>query len=197
VEIKWFQALAQHASIPEVPSLSNDASHFLENLIQNLDNNEIQKIKEIEKTTQHDVKAVEYFIKEKFDILILLSGVEPQRSILETNLLEKFRDAQKKMVLVRGANSDIVVENKNIQVINFAFGAELKTLMLNADIIICRSGYSTLMDMHILKKEKLILIPTPGQPEQEYLADYWKEKFGAKVCGQKNISFFNFDKSNF
>ena len=123
----------------------------------------------------------------KFNYLILLSGVEPQRSILETNLLEKFRASQEKIVLVRGANSDIVVENKNIQVINFAFGAELKTLILNAETIICRSGYSTLMDLNFLNKEKLILVPTPGQTEQKYLAKYWKEKFNAKVYFQDQL----------
>jgi predicted glycosyltransferase len=89
---------------------------------------------------------------------------------------------------VRGANSDIVVENKNIQVINFAFGAELKTLILNAETIICRSGYSTLMDLNFLNKEKLILVPTPGQTEQKYLAQYWKEKFNAKVYLQDQLT---------
>lgn len=133
----------------------------------------------------------------KCDVLLLLSGVEPQRSILEHYLLKKFQFSDKKIILVRGSDCKIKVENKNITVIDFAFGLELKALIVNAESVICRSGYSTLMDMYLLKKEKLILIPTPGQPEQEYLAQYWKEKFNAKVCVQKNISFFSFDKSNF
>jgi predicted glycosyltransferase len=130
---------------------------------------------------------------EKCDHLILLSGVEPQRSILERSLLEKFKGSTKKIILVRGSNTEIKGENKNITAIDFAFGEKLKGLILNADTIICRSGYSTLMDLHLLKKEKIILIPTPGQTEQEYLAQYWKEKFSSKTIRQKNISSCNFD----
>ncbi len=124
---------------------------------------------------------------EKCHLLILLSGVEPQRSILENKLLEKFKDSRKKIVLVRGSNSEFNAVNKNISVFNFAFDGELKKLILGAETVICRSGYSTLMDLHLLNKKKIILIPTPGQTEQEYLAEYWKEKFEAKVCEQKNI----------
>jgi len=123
-----------------------------------------------------------------FDILILLSGAEPQRSILEKNILDKFRSSTKKIILVRGSDKKMEVKNKTISVINFAFGKELKTLIMGADTLICRSGYSTLMDLHILNKKKIILIPTPGQPEQEYLADYWKEKFGVEMISQKSIS---------
>lgn len=124
----------------------------------------------------------------KIEYLVLLSGVEPQRSNLEKKLVEKFKDHDKKIVLVRGSKSELVLSNKNIEVFNFAFGAELKQLLITAETIICRSGYSTLMDLHVLGKKKMILIPTPGQTEQEYLAYYWKEKFGAKVIMQKAIS---------
>lgn len=125
---------------------------------------------------------------ERSDILILLSGVEPQRSILENKLIEKFKDSAHKIILVRGSNSEFNFENKNICAFNFAFDGELKKLILCAETIICRSGYSTLMDLHLLNKKKIILIPTPGQTEQEYLADYWKEKFGVQTIQQKNIS---------
>ncbi len=129
---------------------------------------------------------------EKIDCLILLSGVEPQRSVLENKLLEKFKNSEKKIVLVRGSKSELTVLNKNIRVCNFAFNAELKGLIVNAETVICRSGYSTLMDLHVLGKKNITLIPTPGQTEQEYLASYWKEKFGVKICEQKNISSFKF-----
>lgn len=130
----------------------------------------------------------------KFELLILLSGPEPQRTLLENSLLKKFQNSEKKIILVRGSASQIELKNKNITLINFAFGGELKTIILNSETIICRSGYSTLMDLHLLGKKKLILIPTPGQTEQEYLAGYWKEKFGAEMCMQKNISelYFNY-----
>jgi predicted glycosyltransferase len=125
---------------------------------------------------------------EKCDLLILLSGVEPQRTILENKLLEKLKNSSKKIVLVRGSNSEFNAVNRNINVFNFAFNGELKKLILVAETVICRSGYSTLMDLHLLKKQKIILIPTPGQTEQEYLAEYWKEKFGALTFSQNNLS---------
>lgn len=130
---------------------------------------------------------------EKIDYLILLSGIEPQRTILENKLVEKFKDSEKKIVLVRGSKTELELSNTNMQVFNFVFGVELKNLIVNAETVICRSGYSTLMDLHILDKRKIILIPTPGQTEQEYLAKYWNGKFGTGVCEQKKVSSFKFD----
>lgn len=131
--------------------------------------------------------------QKKYDHLILLSGVEPQRQILEEKLLEKFKNSTKKIILVRGSDSEFKFNNDNITVVNFAFGTDLKKIILEADTIICRSGYSTLMDLHLLNKKKIILIPTPGQPEQEYLAEYWSEKFGSKTILQKDISKQKFE----
>lgn len=126
--------------------------------------------------------------QEKYDLLILLSGVEPQRTILENKLLEKFKDSSKKIVLVRGSDSEFNAINKNMSVFNFTFDGELKKIILSADTVICRSGYSTLMDLYLLNKKKIILVPTPGQTEQEYLAEYWKEKFGALTFTQNNLN---------
>lgn len=130
--------------------------------------------------------------EEKYDLLILLSGIEPQRHILENKLLEKFKNSTKKIALVRGSDGELNTINKNITVFNFVFDSELKKIILSAETIICRSGYSTLMDLYLLEKKQLILIPTPGQPEQEYLAEYWKEKFNAKVCLQQQVGTFTF-----
>lgn len=125
---------------------------------------------------------------EKFDYLILLSGIESERSILEKLLLEKFENSMQTIVLVRGSSNDLKMQNGKIKVLDFAFGKELAQLIVNAETVICRSGYSSLMDLHILGKKKLILIPTPGQTEQEYLANFWKEKFNARVFKQKKNS---------
>ncbi|WP_257254855.1 MULTISPECIES: adenylosuccinate lyase [unclassified Endozoicomonas] len=65
VEVKWLQALASHPEICEVPALSNEASALLDQLIDNFSLEDAQRVKEIERTTNHDVKAVEYLIKEK------------------------------------------------------------------------------------------------------------------------------------
>jgi predicted glycosyltransferase len=123
----------------------------------------------------------------KFDYLILLSGVEPQRTIMENQCLAVFEKANGKVVLVRGTKYAKIISSENVVVKNFAFGDELKDLVVNAQTVICRSGYSTLMDLCLLNKKKMILIPTPGQTEQEYLANYWKTNFGATVFEQKNF----------
>jgi adenylosuccinate lyase len=65
VEVRWLQALAKHPQISEVPELSNEATNWLNSIVDNFSENDAQQIKDIERTTNHDVKAVEYFLKQK------------------------------------------------------------------------------------------------------------------------------------
>lgn len=65
VEVRWLQCLAGHPDIAEVPALSAEANALLDGLVDNFSEQDAQRIKDIEKTTNHDVKAVEYFIKER------------------------------------------------------------------------------------------------------------------------------------
>lgn len=65
VEIRWLQALAEHAEIAEVPPLTDDANRYLQAIIDNFELGDAERVKTIERTTNHDVKAVEYFLKEK------------------------------------------------------------------------------------------------------------------------------------
>jgi len=67
VEVRWLQKLAAHSGIPEVPALSEDANAILERLVREFDAAAGERIREIERTTNHDVKAVEYFIKERIE----------------------------------------------------------------------------------------------------------------------------------
>ncbi|MDT8319151.1 MAG: adenylosuccinate lyase [Xanthomonadales bacterium] len=73
VELRWFQALAEHPGIVDLPALSNEASAFLDRLIEDFDEAAAQRIKAIEARTNHDVKAVEYYLKERFKELKELS----------------------------------------------------------------------------------------------------------------------------
>ncbi|MBE2895987.1 adenylosuccinate lyase [Pasteurellaceae bacterium HPA106] len=75
VEVRWLQALAQCADIHEVPELSADANTFLDNIVANFSLENAERIKEIEKTTNHDVKAVEYFLKEQSAVMPELAAV--------------------------------------------------------------------------------------------------------------------------
>jgi len=67
VEIRWLQALANHVEITEVPAFSKDANQALESIIENFSEEDAQLVKDIERTTNHDVKAVEYYLKEKIE----------------------------------------------------------------------------------------------------------------------------------
>ena len=75
-EVRWLQALAAHPGIPEVPPLSADANERLEKIVQGFGVDEAQRVKTIEQTTNHDVKAVEYFLKEKIGNHAELSAIK-------------------------------------------------------------------------------------------------------------------------
>ena len=66
VEIRWLESLAANKAIPEVPALDKDSKQFLHDLIEQFDEKEAEKIKAFEKQTNHDVKAVEYYLQDKF-----------------------------------------------------------------------------------------------------------------------------------
>ncbi len=125
----------------------------------------------------------------QIDYLILLSGIEPQRTLLEEALCGAFRQTQKKVVLVRGSNTPRTMPFPGgMTVIDLADAARLAQLIADAGTIVCRSGYSSLMDLHQLRKKQLVLIPTPGQTEQEYLARHWNTRFGAMVLEQAQVA---------
>lgn len=111
-------------------------------------------------------------------VLFLLSGPEPQRSILENIIREQAVGLKEyDLILVQGKMQvKNHLNNKAFsKIIDLAKGKELFQLLHTSDLIVCRSGYSTLMDLIYLKK-KMLLIPTPGQTEQEYLAQYFHQK---------------------
>ena len=65
VEVRWLQALANHESLVEIPDLSEHANNILNSIVEHFNEEDAQRVKNIERTTNHDVKAVEYFLKEK------------------------------------------------------------------------------------------------------------------------------------
>lgn len=113
----------------------------------------------------------------RYKFMVLLSGPEPQRSILEKELLKEAERVSEEVLFVRGLVEDRepLTSSNNIAFKNFLKGDELAEAFAQSEIVVCRSGYSTIMDLAALNK-KAVLIPTPGQTEQEYLADYFQEK---------------------
>ena len=65
VEVRWLQALAKLEDVAEVPPFSDEANALLNGIVDNFSEADAQRVKDIEATTNHDVKAVEYFLKEK------------------------------------------------------------------------------------------------------------------------------------
>jgi uncharacterized protein (TIGR00661 family) len=121
-------------------------------------------------------------------LLILLSGPEPQRSLLEKNLLEDLKEYKKQVVFVRGLPGEekVLQLADNIAAFNHLPAAELEEKIKSASFVIARCGYSTVMDLAALKKRS-ILIPTPGQTEQEYLARHLMEENFALCIAQKKF----------
>ena len=122
-------------------------------------------------------------------LLIVLSGPEPQRSILENLLISQLKTFPKKVLLVRGLpeNAETIKVNSNITVKNHLTAIELESAFLRAEYIVSRSGYTTIMDIIKLKK-KAVLIPTPGQTEQEYLADHLHKQGWCMSSKQENLN---------
>jgi predicted glycosyltransferase len=127
--------------------------------------------------------------KDKDHLLLILSGPEPQRSILEDKIIDEISHYNGTATVVRGlpASLSIVPSTGMIRFYNHLSAKELNEEMEKADWVIGRCGYSTVMDLVKLQK-KSILVPTPGQTEQEYLAKYLEQKRIAMYVDQSNFS---------
>jgi len=108
-----------------------------------------------------------------YEVVAVLSGVEPQRKMLENDLVKRFCNAKHQTLIVAGLPREV---KKTIKIANITFVSHLSTnemaaVLLGSKNIIARSGYSTIMDLATLNcLHKAELIATPGQTEQEYLA---------------------------
>ncbi len=117
--------------------------------------------------------------EKKFDVLAVLSGPEPQRTLLEEKLRKQLSKSGLKYLLVRGLPDK---STSKINEVNYMNASELSKAIAESKVVICRSGYSTVMDLMALQADtKIVFIPTPGQTEQEYLAKRLTEK-GIGLC---------------
>lgn len=124
-------------------------------------------------------------VEKKYDILVLLSGPEPQRTMLENKLKKELKNINKKIVFVQGKlqKEQECYKEDNYKIYNFLKTPELEKIINQSDLVISRSGYTTIMDLAALEK-KAFFIPTPGQFEQEYLAKRLHEKGIVPACSQ-------------
>lgn len=109
--------------------------------------------------------------------IAVISGPEPQRSIFETIVFQNFKETHKTCLIIRGKPDELdkPIKTGNVWMISYLSSAMLKHLLLTTPFIVCRSGYSSIMDLMALKRPGL-LVPTPGQTEQEYLGKYVSNK---------------------
>jgi len=105
-----------------------------------------------------------------YDIAIILSGPEPSRSTFEEKIISTLMATDYRLVLVRGTEKEIAQElPANWQLYNLANSKLINEVLIASKLIISRSGYTSILDYNKLGV-KAILVPTPGQSEQEYLA---------------------------
>ena len=125
----------------------------------------------------------------KGHLFISLSGPEPQRSLLEEIVIRDISHYHGTAVIVRGlpGHQNIIPSTNDIIFYNHLEAFEYNAEMEKAEWVICRSGYSTIMDLAVLQK-KSILIPTPGQTEQQYLGQFLQEKKFAVSMDQNEFS---------
>ena len=110
-------------------------------------------------------------VEKKFDLMVILSGPEPQRGMLEEKLKQEMSFYDGNVIFIKGKieNEQKTEEIGNVKYYNFMTTDELETAFNESEMVLCRSGYTTIMDLAQLGK-KAFFIPTPGQYEQEYLA---------------------------
>ncbi|WP_333796505.1 adenylosuccinate lyase [Rheinheimera sp.] len=136
VEVRWLQQMAGIAGIAEVPALSAAANQLLNNIVDNFSLADAQRVKEIERTTNHDVKAVEYLLKEKVAELPELAAVS-------------------EFIHFACTSEDIN---------NLSHGLMLKTARDQVLLPLCDQLLAALKDMAVRYKAVPMMARTHGQP---------------------------------
>ena len=166
--------------IPDYNEKKNMAGALSHPAISSSKNNYIGCLSRLEKKKPSENTA---------QILIILSGPEPQRSLFEIMLIKQLEDFMGRVLFVRGlpGTKEKPQNFQNVVFKNHLTADELGNAMQGASLIISRSGYTTIMDL-IKLGCKAVLVPTPGQTEQEYLAGYLSEKKIFCTMSQENFS---------
>lgn len=148
-----------------------------------LSGNLSHNLKKIDEDKLHYVGILSDFshqnLTKDIDYFISLSGPEPQRSILEKRIIEQIDELQGSIVMSLGKTEETdVPTDKNIQIYTYLSKEKREELLNRSNMVISRSGYSTIMDLATIGN-KALMIPTPGQIEQEYLAQHLKK---SNIC---------------
>ena len=158
------------------------AGNLSENRKQNKD------IKYIGVLSRFEKKETE----KKYDLCFIISGPEPQRTLFEEMVINNLKNRTEKSIVLLGKPEEKEMKTiGNCEIYPHLNAEKLNTVFLQSDLIFCRSGYSTIMDLYKVNG-KAVFIPTPGQTEQEYLATYFNKK---GVCFSQNQNDFDLNKA--
>jgi predicted glycosyltransferase len=131
----------------------------------------------------------------QYDLMIILSGPEPQRTLLEEKLQAEITRYKGEIVFIKGIveKTQTKQQIKNVTYYNFMNTKQLEQTFNESDLVLCRSGYTTVMDLAKLGK-KAFFIPTPGQYEQEYLAIKLQEEQLVPYATQNDFTIEDLSK---
>jgi uncharacterized protein (TIGR00661 family) len=137
----------------------------------------------------------------KIDVLAMVSGPEPQRGLFETALKRQLNKIPGTKVLIRGLpnakaserNNKFTIVPNTLNEFPHLAGKDLAPLMANAKHIVARTGYTTVMELAALGVKSALLIPTPGQTEQEYLAHHLKATGICMTMQQEDLDLTQLD----
>jgi len=116
-------------------------------------------------------------VAEDIDYFISISGPEPQRTVLQKKMIELAGQLEGKVVIAGGIPESTATSSRgNVQFYSFLNAERQEDMMNRAKFIIGRPGYTTVMEIAELGKKRALFVPTPGQTEQEYLADYYEKR---------------------
>ena len=134
----------------------------------------------------------------KYKYLAIISGPEPQRSLFEDEIQNCFLKTNEHCAIINGLTNTKEISAEKITFYPHLETTAFRELLTKSELVICRSGYSSIMDLYILQK-KVLFIPTPGQTEQEYLAKYHQKTNSIYYQKQGRIDLkkasFNFIQS--
>lgn len=127
---------------------------------------------------------------EKYELVMIASGPEPQLTLFCQLLVQQVKKLQCKAILITGLcqNKDIYQSHApaTLTIVPHLEPDHFLATLLHAGIIVCRAGYSTIMDLTAIGRSA-VLVPTPGQPEQEYLAEYLTDNGLFKTTSQESM----------
>jgi len=176
---KFFFKRFKEVIIPDFKerSLSGDLSHNL----TKIDEDKLHYVGILSDFSKRDIKKdIDYFIS--------LSGPEPQRSLLEKSIISQIDDLSGSIVMSLGKTEEKDIPNdEDIKTFSYLTRDEREELLNRSKLVISRSGYSTIMDLAIIGTKSL-MIPTPGQIEQEYLARHLKKTNTCHSIAQERLN---------